>query len=393
MWLAPLLLAAGLELARAPAEDEECAAPEAPELLVIEVPEQPAETGPGCSPPPTPTTSPAPKAETLEASPEAPGPLMFVLDGRVLIDTDADPEWGRGRARADARGAGPARSVRRAAARKSVPEDLWKLSGERVVLYGPSGRVCEGRLDALSIAARYSGELELLYEEEARLGGDGVFDEARDAGVRLSRRVDERIYEDGPWSLEAALADTRGSCDGALWARLATDLEPAIYTTSAAGSPDERDAGAWDTVTELAAFRELRDGHVTFSQELGASPSEAEAAWARFVAEERRVQRWRDPASGDTLVTVQLGAPGVPSCGEFDGTLAALLRAHGDGGFELLEAELGARPIAIFDRDHDGAPELIVSSGIAIELELLERDDDAYDVVDQVEVPFFGCPC
>ena len=69
VWLAPLLLAAGLELARAPAGEGECASPEAPELLEIEVPEQPAETGPGCPPPPTATMSPAPpKAETLEAA-------------------------------------------------------------------------------------------------------------------------------------------------------------------------------------------------------------------------------------------------------------------------------------------------------------------------------------
>ncbi len=401
VWLAPLGLAVGLELTDREAP-RVCATP-TPEVVVVEVSGARSELEA-----PRVVSAPAPAVAPARDDLVTPDPLMFVLDGRVVIDPDADPEWGAARVRADQRTGWGARTVRRAVDKRRAPKDLLALSGEAVTLYGPRGAVCEAELGALSVAARFSGDLNLVYEEEARMERGVAYDQQRGADARLDRRVNEHIYDEGPWSLEAAVTRAGArECEGAIWARLSSDPEPVVFALASSeerGSPLERAelTRAWAAFEQLPEFAAIQREFIAFAREQGATLESARASWTSHVELSRSAQLWRDPSGTRAYVSVLLGEPGVPSCGDFDGTLAALLQLELSSHEPALAPvvvgrDLGARPIAVFDRDHDGVPELVTNSGLAVQRELLERegegDEAEYDVVTDIEVSFYGCPC
>ncbi len=404
IWLAPLGLALGLEGLHEDVE-RRCATPApAPEVVVVEVTSARSELEPPALDSAPESVVPAPSAAPAIDEPVTPGPLMFVLDGRVIIDPDADPEWGAARVRADQYSSWGARAVRRAVDKRRAPKELLALSGEAVTLYGPRGVVCEAELGALSVAARFSGDLSLVYEEESRMQRGVAYDQERGANARLDRRVNEHIYDEGPWSLEAAITRSGArDCEGAIWARLSSDPEPVVFALAASderGVPVEHAEfpRAWEAFERLPEYAAIRHEFMSFAREQGATLESARESWERHVELERSVQLWRDPSGARAFASVLLGEPGVPSCGDFDGTLAVLLQldlSTREAAPVVVGRDLGARPIAVFDRDRDGVPELVTNSGLAVQRELLEREggSEEYDVVTDIEVPFYGCPC
>jgi hypothetical protein len=284
--------------------------------------------------------------------------FMFVFRGDVAVESAAQDGWGTGKVRFKETKDGL--EGRRDVDATKLPEGLRKLEGAAISLYGARGKVCEAIIKGMTLYG-------------------------------LSERGDEDASahpNDLPSmpALMAVLADEKGSCAGALWARRSDLPAPVVFT---AGKPDRALAAKARAATEaLAAYKAMAAEYAAVEKDLPKADK-----WAKFVTKQFRTVVWTE-AGGRAVVVTELGDPAWVACeAYFTESLAAVFEVVGD---ELkLVSETGPwQAQALFDANGDGAVEALVGApgGLGGILAATKRGrvDEA---IDELRFPSEGLGC
>lgn len=265
-----------------------------------------------------------PVAEPVKAGAPAGEQFMFVFRGDVAVAPTAEEAWGTGKVRFKKTKEGL--EGRRDVDTARLPEALRGLDGAAVTLYGAGGKVCEGTLRGLS-----------LYGLSER--GD---EEEREHPDELPSMP----------ALMAGLADAKGSCDGALWARRSELPAPAVYVKEKADAAQVARARA--ATEKLTAYAALATSYGEYAREM-----KDRVTFAKFAAKQFRAAVWR-AADGRMLVATEVGDPENVRCeANFSESLAGLFVVEGDT-LRVLTETGPWQPEALFDADGDGAIEVLV---------------------------------
>ncbi|MCA9688610.1 MAG: hypothetical protein R3A51_13570 [Nannocystaceae bacterium] len=359
-----------------------------PDIVVVEAAAARCE----CPEPPPPAACEVEPGVTIELVPEPP-PLPAstgarpVLDGRVILHTDADASWGQGALVVDPDAATFA--VSKAAALEAIPAEQRAALGRPVILYGPEGQVCSGAVSGLRVTARAAGDLifmaEELDEDDANLDPEAADDAA----------FAEPVYGSGPWLLEAEVS-AADSCRGALWAHFADERAPVVFPRGAAQDEVDRQAlaRAWEQVEATNVYRSVRAEYRDFRSALEGDEADAleVPAWREYVAANRTLEVFRDAEGRPRYISAVLGSPDEFGCGDFDLTVTAFLEVDGDA-VRVLSTRLGHTPLAVFDGDGDGAIELITGPAVSLHRGHYRWSGERFTLLEDLTVPFQGCPC
>lgn len=306
--------------------------------------------------------------EVPVAPPEPPEParpegfaaeqFMFVFRGDVALETAAQDEWGTGKVRFKETKEGL--EGRRDVDGTKLPEALRKLEGAAITLYGPRGKVCEAVIKGMTLYG-------------------------------LSERGDEdaSAHPDDLPSMPAlmtGLADKKGPCTGALWARRSDLPAPVVFT---AGKPDKALAAKARAATEkLAAYTAMATEYAEVEKDMPKAEK-----WAKFATKQFRTVVWTE-AGGRKLVVTELGDPEWVACeAYYTEHLAAVFEVAGD---ELkLVSESGPwQAQALLDANGDGAVEALIGppGGLGGILAATKRGR-ADEVIDELRFPSEGLGC
>jgi hypothetical protein len=336
--LGPLIYALTLE----PAPAAEClAVNDAPALV---------------SPPSCELTEPskievAPAPEPVEVVPASEpkanrAAFLFVTDAGVVLSSEAEHAWGRGRLFE------PEGEVKFRAAKRANPDTLpskyWSMRGRSFNLYGPDGQVCTARLGELRVLAQYGG-----------WGLGGVL------GSEFSEdpeRAPKQEIREGLWRREdlwlVAKIESPDSCKGALWARDAELAPPTILRRSLVPNRtiDAR-------LAVFLASEALAQTERSYRADYAALPEGMHAdfpTWETVLAEHgARVWSWVDADMRPQLVELEFGRAPEP-CGEpLSSRMTALEHVRGD---EFVEVTHAVDPDAVFDADLNGQFEFFYAS-------------------------------
>lgn len=248
--------------------------------------------------------------------------FMFVFRGDVALAASAEEGWGTGKVKFKKTKQGL--EGRRDVDATKLPEALRKLDGAAVTLYGARGKVCEGTLRGLSLYG-------------------------------LSERGDEEETEGELPSmpaLMAGLADKKGSCTGALWARRSELPAPLVFT---AGKADAAlIARAREATGKLVAYAAMGTSYGDYARE-----TDDKVSWEKFAAKQFRAAVWTE-AGGRRLVVTEVGDPDNVRCeANFSESLAAVFEVAGDE-LRVLTESGPWQAQALFDANADGAIEALL---------------------------------
>src|SRR5690606_34936318 len=271
--------------------------------------------------------------------------FLFVTDAGIVLSTDAEREWGKGRL-FEPDGEVSYRAAKRADATR-VPTALWSMRGRMFDLYGPDGKVCTARLGELRVVAQYDGW---------SLGGvlgEEWYDQDPEGASKAQIRA-------GLWRRDdlwlVAEVESSGSCRGALWARDAELPPPTILRrTFAANHASEARAAEFRQSEGLAETgRNSRTDYAQLDQEA----REYYPTWETLIEEGPTFWSWIDPHGSPRLVGLEFGRE-PEGCGDSPySRLTALDHVRGDEFVPVAHAHF---PDAVFDVDHDGRLELLYS--------------------------------
>jgi hypothetical protein len=239
------------------------------------------------------------------------------------------------------------------------------------VLYDSSGIACFGSI----------GEPVLLYRAEY----DGTDAEPQ-------RHFVEDVAASPPAALLVAPVDVKGGdCTGARWARPSLLPPPRFYAPE--GEPTPLEEAGWATdlahraraLPEFATIQqefESRDAGAASSDDVARAPS---TRWEENPDASRIAQRYVDPESGESLVTVDLASLG--GCGEFNEALWTVARERNGKSGAILQSLSGIGPGAeLLDVDDDGVVELFTDGALVISTDDGPRSFSVPDA-------YFVCPC
>ncbi len=308
---------------------------------------------------------------------QTPAPdFLFVMDGAVVLDHDADGSWGKGQVRdADVtdywQWEKPAR-------RKVLTPEMRRQVTAEYELFSGEGAVCRGTVQSLRVVTRASGDLLLMTSRTFEIEED-------------SRAFRNEAYAAGPWTLEGVIVPTSGDCEGALWAReVATSGKDHVYT-SKLQTGGHLHARAQRLFAELPALHTMAGEYAeVYAEELKNGDVEA---FEDRVAGHLEVRLWGEPLVGRAYVTVVYGVPGSMDCGDPSTSLAAVWSVDGDT-WNLVNGDLEIDPMALLDRGGDGKLEIVGGRNPTLDRTLYTQEDDGTFLdVESVAVPFIGCPC
>ena len=284
--------------------------------------------------------------------------FMFVFRGEVAVVTHPEATWESGKVKFKKTKEGL--EGRRDVDMTKLPEPLRKLEGAGVTLYGPRGRVCEATLKGWS-----------LYGLSER----GDEEEREEVNELPSLPV-----------LMAGLADAKGSCAGALWARRSDLPAPAVFV------PDRPDAGllakARAATEKLTMYATMTSMYEEYAREAGDKLS-----WPKFAAKQFRATKWT-AEGGRTLVSVEIGDPENVRCeANFSEFLAAVFAVE-NGELRVLTERGAWQPVALLDVTGDETPEVLLAppGGIGGMLSGLEWKPEAA-LIDELRFPSEGLGC
>lgn len=316
-------------------------------------------------------------AEDVAPSWTTPAPgFLFVMNGALVLDHDADASWGYGRVQeADV---ADYWQWEKPARRKVLSPALRKMVTAEYELFDSSGAVCRGTVGGLRVVTRAAGDLLLMTPRTFELEED-------------TRAFKKEAFAAGPWTLEGTIEPTSGDCDGALWAREVGAADNEFVYTSKTLTEGPLHARAQRLFAGLDSLHQMaEDYNEMLAEELAAGEVEP---FEDEVAKRLSLRLWGDPLQGRAYATVVYGVPGEAECGELPVSLAALWAIDGDT-WTLVNDDLGLDPVAILDRGRDGNLELLGGRYPAIDRTLYTQTaDGSFIDVESVTVPFIGCPC
>ncbi|MGB1275038.1 MAG: hypothetical protein ACPG77_04745 [Nannocystaceae bacterium] len=343
-----------------PSVESQVPAPPAPE----------AETPPASNPI---LSQPAePDAELADfATPAA--DFLFVLDGAVLLDHDADASWGKGRVRS--RETKVSTQWWKPARRKVLTADVRREVTAKYELYSAEGPVCQGTISELRVVTRATGDISML--------GDDLHE--------TSRGFKNQAFAAGPWTLDGLIEADSGNCEGALWARrMEGDASALVYTSKVLREGDVY-SRAQEAFAKLEPLHALAQAYAeVYAEEIASGDVEA---FADHVANRLEVRTWSDPSARRRYVTVTFGIPGETECGALPSGHAALFAVDGEA-WSVVNGDLRLDPAALLDRGNDGVLEIVGGRYASIDRTLyIQEPDGSFLDLESVTVPFVGCPC
>lgn len=282
--------------------------------------------------------------------------FMFVFRGEVALEPAAEEAWGTGKVKFKKTKEGL--EGRRDVDMAKLPEAIKQLDGAAVTLYGARGEVCEAIIKGMTIY----GVSERGDEEESE-------------GELPSMPV-----------LMAGLADKKGPCAGALWARRSDAPAPVVY---AAKKVDAAMLARVRAATEkLTAYAAMATAYGEYARDTG-----DKLTWDKFAAKQLRAELWSEVGGARELVVVQVGDPESVRCeANFSESLAAVFAIEGQ---ELrVVTESGPwQPTALFDADGDGAVEVLVTPPGGIGGILMAAARKEGEVLKELRFPSEGLGC
>lgn len=358
------------------------------EIVEVEVPAA-AEVEAGPVIPVQPPAVEAPVAPVAEAppvaSPEEPGdriPFAFVSDAGLVLSTEAQAQWGKGRLRGHA-GSGMFRAAKKADGNK-VPRELWAQRGRTFDLYDDSGKRCTVALGDLWVLGQHNGpdHYALFDDGEHELDYDEI-----EARTFTRKEIRTQVWSwaessGGAW----LVADMIGAedCGAVMWGRDSTLPAPVVLQYS--DEPTELTAKRLAQHESSDVLAQTKKDYEQWYSELSSDEREYETPWSQVAAENpATVTSWLDDTGAERLLELRFGHDSS-SCGDgYDGSVNAFDRVTPDG-WESTELAVG--PEAVLDVDLDGKFELIYANdedGLVLEGETVT--DSLF--IEQA----FECPC
>lgn len=349
-------------------EVERQAAPQViPEVTVIPVAAEPA-------------IAVAPE-EPTEVEPSDRIEFAFVNEAGIVLSTDADVAWGKGRLRGNA-GPGQYRAAKKADG-ATVPASLWAQRGRTFDLYGADGKVCTARLGDISVLAQHNGpDLYDLFDNNSSVLDYEEFENRTISRKEIRAEVWSIAQEGGSWLVAEVISDD--ACTGALWARDSSLPAPTVLRLSDNPSPEtERRLALHEASAELA---DTQAEYEKWYADVAPEDRDYHDSWSTIVSRSpATVQGWVDADGVVRMVELRFGEEGE-FCGDgFDTRISALEHVTAEG-FEDTAQSVEAE--AVFDADGDGRYEFLYfgfDSGANLDSETL---GDGWEI-DQA----FMCPC
>jgi hypothetical protein len=322
--------------------------------------------------------------------------FAFVVDGEVVVSTQADDAWAVGSPILEKRGSDPllVRS-RRAIDKTKLPPGVAGLVGTAVRLMDARGLRCQATLGDLLLRGR-------VFEGSGDEDPDGKAPEP-------SEGDGTQAWGDSPHYLVARVVGDRKVCAGATWARAAALPMPTIAAAEAP-SPEARNRA-------LAAFKALPES-ATIQREYarwyaGEHPksSHGPPLWFRRPRQQPLIRILR-PASGPVLLSVSaMVGEGDCANGVFYSLWALWEMDDKDPDHPRLvlrnqpDTAMTLQPTAAVDIDGDGTPELLFDSSTDyattnasgqpdfLEHGIVRALAGSYVEIEGPETPIDVCPC
>ena len=323
--------------------------------------------------------------EPDEAEPEglALGAFAFVRDGRLVLDTHADPRWAYGAVTGEVDFAMESVHGERKV-HPSVSEELTRAMDSTFVLYSDEGEVCRAKLSDSRLEASIYGDFFGLVDYDSNsvledmLDG-GALEDARQGKTTQRRRwmeqlLRERVMDEANNWLTTAIEPISGDCEDAMWGRAEGFDAPVIFKRDRTGD------GAEEVRERFRGTEAHAQARKSFDEEW--APTEPGATWPSHEAESLGVSRWKAP-SWRTVELAEVGYVGM--CGEPDTYASALwvgetLIAGGPGAADMVVGLDGETYVVKFD---GGFEETMRLTRVGTEAEL----------VMELSVDFYGCNC
>jgi len=299
--------------------------------------------------------------------------FLFVLDGAVLLDHDADASWGKGHVRS--RETGESSQWWKPARRSVLTPDVRRQVTAKYELYSAEGPVCQGSISELRVVTRATGDIAML--------GDDLH--------ATSRTFKNQAYANGPWTLDGVIEADSGSCEGALWARRVEGKSNTHVYASKILREGNVFSRAQEAFAKLEPLHALATAyHEVYAEEIASGEV---LSFADHVAGRLEVRAWSASDQGRIYVTVVFGIPGDAECGALPSGHAALFAVEGEA-WSVVNGDLGLDPAALLDRGSDGLLEIVGGRYASIDRTLYTQEvDGAFIDLESVTVPFVGCPC
>jgi len=311
------------------------------------------------------------------------GHFAMVRDGRVILDTTADPRLAYGGIKGEVDFDTESVHAHRQVDWGASPE-LRSVGESTFVLYSDAGEVCRARLTKPRLEAQIFGDFFALVDYD----GDSVLEDMLDGGAfedaqngkKTQRRrwmeqlLRERVMDEADNWLTAELEPVTGDCEDAMWGRMAKLDAPMIFARDTGDQADEQMRERFRGTEAHARSR------AAFDEEF--APNEPGATWTAHEAETLAVERWV-AERGTELVLAEVGYAG--ECGEPDTyETGAWL-----GTREIADGYIGSAD-AVFALD--GEVYALRSLGPWDSM-TLTRVGEVIETVMSANIDFYGCNC
>jgi len=269
--------------------------------------------------------------------------------------------------------------ARKPADLSALPTELAGVAGTLLDLYGPQGKVCTARIDALHVVAMrdaWAVPVTPEFDED----GDGKLDPPERDRLRL------RVFaEEARW-LVGEVSPVAGECRAAVFGRSASLPAPSLWT-----QVQGEDARSLVLAEKLAAFEagaslELRRPYEEYAAEVEQDSGivETQPTWAEFYRDNLTVSVYRDGA-------------GVPAAAHLiAGDLSASC-GMGFGATFIRSIPLGQKPLTY---DGSSPPLLFVDIAGDGRMHAITDEVDGFvwfaddgDLVASSALPYHGCSC
>lgn len=309
-----------------------------------------------------------------DAPPRSALKLRMVASGFLVLDEDAQEDWGRGPRRRSA-GDPPVLEVVQDVDLERLPPTAKAWLGAPVQAVDAAGAVCATKVSALALRGHVIPHFSFARDDE---GNDAGWPEAK-------------LVEEG-WALSAqggrALVGVLDPpCPGSLWALRAGDPLPRVY------SPKPPEGALRDAA--LKAFQRLPE-YALIQRRYAEEQPGARGPWHLDPTRHQLELRVFERQAGSRVVLVS--ATAGEGCSSFTGVLTALFDVRPGAPPRLehpaaIEAAL-VDPVSAFDLDGDGQLEILnVQAGISRFRHLIYRQGAGLVAPQLLRLPDLECPC
>lgn len=301
----------------------------------------------------------------------------FVIDGKLVLDGDADASWAKGRPTL-IKGDGTYAVSLATDPRRAPPNPE---NGRALELIDALGNTCETR----------RGALELWRAVTPHFGTVQEWNETHRSDADIAKQLRDDAGADG-FSRVAALG---GPCDSGLIARKKGATAPIALVSDL--PPGELREVALAQTRKLPAYAAL---NAALKKEEPKTFGERNRRWHTDI--DVKITTFAPSVRGQKEQWVSVLISHVEGCADWSGELWALYRVTRAGSAPQLSLvnDPGTGPVQptlAVDLDGDGWPELLyqraASDAFDLQTGIVWSNGGRYDQRDELRVPYHDCPC